>query len=72
MSTLTEDKVSLTGKIPSSSPSKVRISSDGDEGGLGTKNIFMGCSRSELADEFESLEMTNRPNREKQAHKVGS
>lgn len=62
MSTSTEEKESSIEKVPSSSP--IAISSDGDEGGSGIKNVFMGCSRSELAGEFESLQMTSTQNRD--------
>ncbi len=62
MSTSKEEKDSSKAKVTSSSLIKVTISSDGDELGSGIKDVFMGCSTSGLAGEFESLQMTSAPN----------
>lgn len=46
-----EEKESSIEKVFSFS--SIAIFLDGDEGGSGIKNVFMGCSRSELVGEFE-------------------
>ena len=61
MSTLTEDIESSTRKDSIASPIIVASSSSGDEKGSAIKNVFMGCSRSELTGEFESLQMASTP-----------
>lgn len=61
MSTLTEDIESSTRKDPISSPIIVASSSFRDKKGSAIKNVFMGCSRSELTGEFESLQMASTP-----------
>jgi len=60
MSTLTRDKESSTTKDPPS-PIIVASFSFSDEKGSALKSIFMGCSRSELTGEFESLQMASTP-----------
>jgi len=61
MSTLTGDIESSTRKNSIPSPIIVASSSFGDEKGSAIKNVFMGCSRSELTGEFESLQMASTP-----------
>ena len=61
ISTLTVDIESSTRKDSIPSPIIVANSSSGDEKGLAIKNVFMGCSRSELTGEFESLQIASTP-----------
>ena len=63
MSTLTGDIESSTSKDSEAirSPIIVASSSFGEEKGSAIKNVFMGCSRSELTGEFESLQMASTP-----------
>ena len=61
MSTLTGDIESSSREDPIPSPIIVASSSFADEKGSAIKNVFMGCSRSELTGEFESLQMASTP-----------
>ena len=61
VSTLTKDIESSTRKDSIPSPITVASSSSGDEKGSAIKNVFLGCSRSELTGEFESLQIASTP-----------
>lgn len=61
MTTLTGDIESSTGEDSIRSPILVASSSFGEEKLSAIKKVFMGCSRSELTVEFQSLQMASMP-----------
>ena len=61
MSTLTADGESLLGEDPMPSPIKSMNAAQEAEGGPAINDVFMGCSRKELAGELKSLQVASTP-----------